>query len=230
MDDSRLTCLRVYSDAQQARLTASILSDHGIDCSVTGDEIAGSLSWYGLAVKKIQLLVRASDAPAACTVLEKLEAEHEGRNMQKSEFGVELNWVCATCDENNANTFDECWSCGARMPVLPERRAVEFPQTAMAVGRLSEQDASIDSSPYRPPRSELSHIEPIPQHELVPRIIRATIFSLWLWPLAFYTLFLISAVFRHGEPPPRVYVALAVSGLIATLFIVWIGAIIRDLF
>ena len=89
----------------------------------------------------------------------------------------------------------------------------------MAIERLSEHADSNDSSPYRPPMVELSRVELTPQHGLVTRIIRSTIFSLWFPPLAFYTLCLLIAVFNQGRPPRRVYVVMAVNYVIAALAI-----------
>ena len=151
MDNCRTMCLRVYSDVHEAHLAASILMNHGIACTVAGDEIARSLSWYGLAVRKVQLLVHAANVRAATTVLEEFDARHHSRIVQQSELGVELNWICVTCDEHNPAAFDECWSCGAGMPENPEWRPAETPQNTALIGRLSEHAESEDSSLWFPP-------------------------------------------------------------------------------
>ena len=101
------------------------------------------------------------------------------------------------------------------MPEKPERRVAESDQTAVAIERLSSDVGSDSSSPYRPPMVELSRVGLTPQHELVPRIIRSTIVSLWFPPLSFYTIYLLSAVFQQGEPPRRVYAAMILTGLVA---------------
>ena len=229
MDNTRLICLRVYSDPQEAHLAACFLRSYGIDCAVTGDEVARTLSWYGLAVKKVELLVFDSNEEAARVLLDEYNPLRAMRKDEQWGCRDELDWVCDKCDENNASTFDECWSCGSPAPKHPERCPGESELPHVAIGELSGAEHEDASSPYRSLVIHTSRIELLPQHELVRRVVRGTIISLVFPPLAFYNLVLIRRVFEEGRPPRRVYGALAANGLLAGLFIVFIGAIIRDL-
>jgi len=56
-----------------------------------------------------------------------------------------------------------------------------------------------------------------PQHNLIRRAFRTTVYSLWLPPLAFYSCYLIDRSFEEGHPPRRVYAMLAVTALVITI-------------
>jgi len=76
-------------------------------------------------VAKVELLVHASDAGSADVLLTDYEAEKADRRNRHWLDAEDLNWLCPKCSERNANTFDECWSCGQPIPENPERCADE---------------------------------------------------------------------------------------------------------
>ena len=226
MGNPRLICLRVYSDPLEAHLAACFLRSCGIDCAVTGDEVARTLSWYGLAVKKVELLVFDSSEEAAMVLLDEYNPLRATRKDEQWACRDDLDWVCGECDENNAGTFDECWYCGSPVPEHPERGPGESELPHVAIGELSGAEHEDASAPYRSPMRHTCRTELLPQHELVRRVVRGTIISLVFPPLAFCNLVLIWRVFEEGCPPRRVYGALAANGLMAGLFV---GAVIFGL-
>ncbi len=170
MDNTRLICLRVYSDPQEAHLSACFLRSHGIDCAVTGDEVARTLSWYGLAVKKVQLLVLDSNVKLASVLLDQFNPLCATRKDEQWACRDDLDWVCGECDEINADTFDECWSCGSPVPEHPARCPGESELPHVAIGELSGVKQEDALSPYRSPMIHTPRIALLPQHELVRRV------------------------------------------------------------
>jgi len=218
MNESQLVRVRRYSSPDQAQLARLFLLEHNIQCAVTGELISRSLSWYGMAVNKTELLVHAENAEEANDLLNENEAEYARQHTGQWGTKDDLGWVCPECDEKNGRTFDECWSCGQLIPADPERCDVD--DAPQAVARICENATREDTSPYRAPKYQESHTELSPQDELVRRMIRTSIFSLFFPPLAFYGLYLAVRIFEKGNPPRRVYLAIALNGIMIVTLVV----------
>lgn len=217
MDSTKLVRIQVYADPIQAELDAALLRSSEIDCSVTGGHVGNALSWFGLAVAKVELWTRADDAEAACQLLQQPSPRKSGPAESQWQTTEDLDWVCPHCDERNAWSFDECWACGKLKPENPERRASQEEPAYTVTEDLVESHAADDPSPYRPPMVTSSTLQLSNQHDLVRRAQRSAILALFFPPLAFYSLYLAWQCFQTGEPPAGVYVAIVLALVMAPL-------------
>ncbi len=220
MNDSDLVCIQIYASPQEARLDASMLQSHGLTCTVTGDQVSSTLSWFGLAIAKIELWTLPADAEAACRLLEEYSATNRHQEDLPWEGKDNSEWVCVECGESNAKSFDECWSCGRIKPDDPEWRAGVTDQQFIVRERSYEPVAADDASPYRSPTSHTASIRLAPQHDLVRRTMRSAILAIMFPPLAFYSLYLFRQCCREGTPPVRVWMALIIGILAFPLYLV----------
>lgn len=211
MDNSQPVRIEIYANPHQAELDAALLRSHGLECRVTGNDISTTLSWYGLAVAKVELWTAAENADAAAQLLkERAETSSLKRNLQ---LGKDPDWVCPSCGEASGSSFDECWACGEVRPETPEQRPADTELTRVQLQESVESEVSVDPSPYRSPAIIRSRLRLTSGDELVRRATRSAILALSFPPLSVYSLHLIHQCFQQGTPPIRVYVALAIAAL-----------------
>lgn len=225
LNPSQLVCVRVYGDSHQAHLGQSLLQEHGIDSVVTGDEIGTTLSWYGSAVVKIDLMVQQANVDAALKLLDDLEQDlrRPGNTLADGPERADFDWICPDCDEKNPTSFAACWNCETQQPADPtlvkaeQRRRNTIEETANSVD-VDKTDS--ERSPYDAPAVQGFKVRLTADHDLVTRATRAAVFSLFFPPLSLYCLYLTYRCFAEGRPPTRVYFALAgavAAGCIGTL-------------
>ncbi|MEZ6126648.1 MAG: DUF2007 domain-containing protein [Planctomycetaceae bacterium] len=221
---SDFVLIRVYTLPQEAHMACSLLEAQGIRCVVTGEEVAGTLSYYGGALAKVELLVETEHAAQATELLDTAERLRM-RSAGAWDPDVELQWRCATCGEANARTFDECWSCGSDRPQHPELTLPESDSQEGAALHSSEVTQSShdhdDDSPYRTPSMDSRITRNVPPLEVERRAYRAAVLGVGLpVPLAFYAFRLCLECFGLGQSSRRLRFAFALSivGILMALF------------
>jgi|GEM_PF-2701200 len=213
MNESRLSCLRTFDKPQHAHMASAILREHEISCSVTGDALSSSLSWYGLAARQTKLMVMEEDVPRSLELLDQeFTIESEFDWMDNGTSG-RFNWLCDNCAEVNADTFDVCWACRQVKPPDPELCPVEKPVVEIVSQRTELSYAPRTDSPYSPPAPIASQVPLTPQHGLVSRVTIGTLFAFWFPPFSIYNYVMLYQVFQRGRPPMRVYLALMANTL-----------------
>lgn len=216
LNPSQLVPVRVYGDSHQAHLAASLLQEHGIDSVVTGDEIGTTLSWYGSAVVKVDLMVQQGDAEAALKLLDDLEQDlrRSGNTLADGPDQADFDWICPNCDEKNPTSFAACWNCETPQPTDPvlvraeqlRRNTIEATANTVDIDKTDSE-----RSPYDAPAVQQLKVRLTSDHDLVTRATRAAVFSIFFPPLGLYSLYLIYRCLTEGRPPTRVYFALAVA-------------------
>lgn len=220
-NNQKLIHVMTFGGSHAAHVALAALSDHGITAHVQGDALADALSYYGPAVSKVQLLTFEDDAEQALQILQEMEAE--ARRADGAWSDGDYLWVCESCGEHNARTFDQCWSCGAARPDNAQRIPVDEPQTPEIDATASPTDTSNSDSPYRTPSSEAVVALPQDVSQLQDRAVRAANLSAVLFPLGFYALYLCCRCFAVGIRSKKLWLAtllsLVTSGFTGLLFL-----------
>lgn len=213
--NQKLIHVMTFGGSHAAHVAMAALSDHGITAHVQGDALADALSYYGPAVSKVQLLTFEDDAKQALKILQQLEAD--SRHAEGAWGDGDYLWVCESCGEHNARTFDQCWSCGATRPENPQRVPVDEPQAPQIEAADSPATSPDNDSPYRTPLSDASVA--LPQHvsHLEERALRAANISALLFPVGFYGLYLCYRCFSVGIRSRRLLLATVLS-LVTSVF------------
>jgi len=218
MATNALCRVRTYSSPNVAQLAHAALQNHGLECAIDGDQIATTLSYYGHAVNRVNLLVHADDAARAREILDQFEADLNQPDRQPWDTQGQ-GWVCAECREVNAMAFDECWSCHRNRPDNPEFGPLETDTADIRIekrpGSAAPTPALEDDSPYRVPRSSHAVVKVAPQKDLIRRTVRASIIAAFFAPLVIYSLYLVAQCLAYSKVPQRIYWCLALN--IATL-------------
>lgn len=216
VDTSPLT-VATYTTAACAHLAKSVLEGNGIQTAVVGDQIAEALGYFGVAVTKVELLVRRPDADEARRLLAAFE--QESRSRKQDRWGTEgrMGWLCGDCSEINEPNFDECWSCAASRQ--RDADIVPLPDSAernTGPSDLITAPENPDPSPYCVP-----HIENRPGTgtELVDRTFRSAVLGLGIPPLAPYSFSLACRCVGEGHPTMKVWTAMLIS---AVTMLVWL--------
>lgn len=193
-DNESLVAIAIHDSAAKAATDAAVLQAHGIRVSIVGDQLSDVLNYYGTAVRKVELLVLQSQSEAAVRVLAevKLKNQHLDR----------IDWVCSKCNEVNAATFDECWSCGKPWSGT-EDQAVQTPYVSHKVNHAIDASPVIDafdeSNPYASPQVAEYAIQPHNQEvEAEIRRIRISLISTAVFPpLLAYSYFVLIRLFAQ---------------------------------
>ncbi len=202
-----------------ATLAQATLENHGIPCSVDGDQLARSLSYYGIAVVRVNLMVHAEVAEEARQILDQFDADLHPQG--EGPWGMNgMGWVCEGCAEVNARSFDECWSCQLRRPSDPEFVPLDDEADSVDVEERPGMEAAPlqeDDSPYRPPRYAHAVVKVRPDSELARRAVRSAILSCFFPPLVLYSMYVVWKCMSAQNVPAKIYAAFALN--IVTLVI-----------
>lgn len=188
----------------------------GIPCEVVGDDLATSLSWFGTAVTKVDLLVGKNDVEQAGQIL--LAEDQQFFGHQHDQWGIDsrLGWVCENCDEVNDTTFDLCWSCKAdRSPTALQRPLDEEPRNLVA-GDAPVHSQDEDLSPYRAPMAISETTAFAEDLVTANRVYRAAILSLYFPPLTLYTVYLLWKCYVARQMTPQVWTCAVMIGFLLT--------------
>lgn len=176
--------IALFASGVEASLPAAVLQSHGIAAQVLGDTVGDTLNYYGLAVRKIELVVPSRQVDRARQVLKELADARPQRR---------ADWKCSGCGEINGAEFDACWSCGKPWSVdedseyEPESTIQALP-SALGPGLVLPD---IDPNPYAPPA--IAAIATSPAHDSAELAIRRTrngmVLSLFFPPLILMVLF-----------------------------------------
>ncbi|MEZ6132974.1 MAG: DUF2007 domain-containing protein [Planctomycetaceae bacterium] len=216
-------CLLTFQTVHEAHIARSFLEAHGISCAVTGDQLSTTLSWYGNAAKRIELIVDRDQANEAIAIIRELDAVDSDQHLWGT--APPMDWRCPQCTEVNADTFDECWSCGQDRPADAELVPGSNHDNAPAVptpGVNMAEPVSVDDSPYRAPlyQNERPPHEPKfgllsttgTDDDLSARALRAACFGLVVpVPMAYYSLYLCLESLLQGTLNARILLALMMS-------------------
>ena len=219
--NQKLIHVMTFGGSHAAHVAMAALSDHGITAHVQGDALADALSYYGPAVSKVQLMTFEDDAERALQILQELEAD--SRLADGAWGDGDYLWVCESCGEHNARTFDQCWSCGAARPDNPQRIPVDEPEAPKIDATGSPATTPDNDSPYRTPLSEASVALPQDAAGLQDRAVRAANISAVLFPMGFYALYLCGRCFSVGIRSKKLWLAtllsLITSGFTGLIFL-----------
>jgi len=211
-DPAGLVAVDVYLSPHEAHLARSLLDAHGIRSRVTGDELAGTLSYYGAAIVKIELLTESHRATEAQEVLRKAK---ESRVRCPWDKQADLLWRCGECRELNAQSFDECWGCQAERPDDPELVPPEPQERELVVAESSYiASAAIedDTSPYRAPATGTIMVRRVPHPDTERRAFRAAAFGIQFpFPLAIYAFGVCINSFIMGVSSRRMKLSFVIS-------------------
>lgn len=216
----KLVHVMTFGGSHVAHAAVGVLAKHGITARVQGDALSDALSYYGPAVSKVQLVTLADDAERALKILQKLELE--ARQDDGPWGDGEVLWLCADCDEQNARTFDQCWSCAADRPAQPRWIPVAADEQKTPSAATAEPPTTAvadDQSPYRVPASGTAVPRPPDRDSLEERAIRAANISAVLLPLGFYGLYLCYRCYTSGITSRKV-LASAILSLVTSGFTV----------
>ena len=176
--------IALFASGVEASLPAAVLQSHGIAAQVLGDTVGDTLNYYGLAVRKIELVVPSRQVDRARQVLKELADARPQRR---------ADWDCSGCGEINGAEFDACWSCGKAWSVdedsehVPESAILTSPSSAGAGLVLPD----IDPNPYAAPT--IAAIVSSPDHDAAELAIRrlrnGMVLSVFFPPLIIVVLF-----------------------------------------
>lgn len=203
-----------------------MLEAQGLDCWLTGDQMATTLSLYGAALSQIELWVKAEDVEQAAQILAELTPEDRGVDR----WGLEDRrcWQCTTCQEPNEQSFDECWSCSSeRTDDAILVAADESSQVPAATPPMAAMAGPIgaDASPYRTPATDAAPAKsPIrPPGKLTARAFRAMIFGIvFPLPVMFFAASLSVKAYQQEPHSWRLWAALLVSVPVTLVASMWL--------
>lgn len=211
-----VTAMTFLSSAD-AYIARAILAAEGIESWITGDIVSDNLSWYGVAVRRVELMVSEKDAVPAADILRQFDERH--RPGARSFAGPQLPWTCAACGESNPFGFEQCWSCGSTESA-PEAPAMPTTDAAAVVDSEPPPDDTHWNPYTRPtdPGVESRAAAELPDENR--RILRAIVFSTFFPFLAPWAAVL---AFRSTKCRSSLRIAIivwnvALAALLAALF------------
>lgn len=230
-----------FLNIQRAHMARGILETYGIQCSVTGDQLASTLSYYGMAVNRVELWVKEGDVNEALAILDELNPEND------LELGDQQGWLCSGCEEVNEPAFDECWSCSlaraADVVRVPLEDRLPPPRFSPAVAAtLPNDEIDPEESPYRVPlahnevskeeREYVSEGRVDLQNDLESRAWRAAVLGLvFPLPLTFYAAYLCWRCIGRNNQNGKLWIACCVStlwSLAAAIMLLWaVGGVVN---
>ena len=145
LTNAKLVKVMTYGSSHVAHTAKGLLAEHGIMADVQGDVLADAFSYYGSAVSKTEIVTLEEDAERALQILQQMEMEAETGPWSD---GPTL-WLCDQCEEQNARTFDQCWS---NVPIAPQtRKRFPFPL------KKTNNTSSIQNYPFLSPSKMMNH-------------------------------------------------------------------------
>ena len=211
--------IRMYDQPTTAEIDAAILRSSGIPVQTTGTELADSLNYYGLAVRRIELLVPESRAQEAIQVLR----EARVNDVEATE------WQCSACDEINARTFDECWNCGKLRGTDDREVTAPLQEDGTSISLPDVIETERSENPYAAPIVQIANqpvVENAETKKLTERATRSLLLSPAFPPLLLYALYVsasslisIASGQLEASPPQRRRLSLIVftSGILFIL-------------
>lgn len=218
-NNSKLVCIRTYSNSQAAYVAQLLLADHEIVARVNGDALSDALT-YGPAVSKVDLVTWEADSERALEILKAHELE--ANKAREAWSDGDFLWICDSCGEENASTFDYCWSCQTPVPENPRRTYAENndSETQVSSSTTRKADANpMDASPYLPPQTSTIVRKSGELKDLETRALRAAFISLVFFPLGFYALFLCVKCILQGQMTRKTLGTMALCAVSCTAMI-----------
>ncbi|MEE2936180.1 MAG: DUF2007 domain-containing protein [Planctomycetota bacterium] len=200
---SALTSIRSCSDRFEAESLRIRLAEAGIRAVITGTDMETALGLGGAGTMRlVRLEVATENAERATLIL--AEDEHMARTAGP--------WICSRCREQNAATFEVCWSCSKRR--LDENQQEQTDtfalQAAMAATTTPQtfpsHDSSEETESVNPDQSFFAETDDVSEailtrdderigtlDEDVLRAFRAAVVGAMVFPplVSFYSLFLL---------------------------------------
>lgn len=199
LTNTKLITVKTYGSSHVAHAARGLLAENGIVAEVQGDELADAMSWYGSAVRKIDLVTFEADAERASEVL--LQMEQDAIRKSGPWSDGETLWLCE-CEEQNAHSFDHCWKCGAAKPENPPTIPVpgdDYNDTFETENRV-RAPIEEDESPYRTPTSGTVTTTPKSRTDgLESRALKVALISGIFFPVGFYGVYLCLRCFSAGK-------------------------------
>lgn len=190
LTNARLVKVMTYGSSHVAHTAKGLLTEHGITAQVQGDMISDAFSYYGTAVSRTDIVTLEADAERAVQILRQMELEAKSISTGPWSDGPTL-WLCNQCEEQNAHTFDHCWSCHADRPANPRTIPVEtIEDEPTTYSEASFSPIEANDSPYRSPGTvsiPIKNASSPTQSE--KHAAKVAILSCVLFPLGFYGLY-----------------------------------------
>lgn len=189
--NAKLVKVMTYGSSHVAHTAKGLLAENGITAQVQGDMIADAFSYYGSAVSKTDIVTLEADAEQALQILKQMELEAEAVPKGPWSDGPTL-WLCDQCQEQNAHTFDQCWSCHADRPANPQAVPILADEDEPCVFNSElpfTPPVEEDQSPYRVPNSGTVTVKQERVYS-ANRALKVAVVSVVLFPVGFYGLYL----------------------------------------
>lgn len=199
MKNTKLVTVMTYGSSHVAHAAKGLLAQNGIVAEVQGAALADAFSWYGSAVRKIDLVTFEADAERALSIIKKMEQEATRPTGPWSDG--ETLWLCE-CEEQNAHSFDHCWKCGLVRPENPQTVPVPRDHDNQTFETENSVRAPIeaDDSPYRTPTSGAVTTKTGGTSESEEnRALKVALISVIFFPLGFYGAYLCLRCFGEGK-------------------------------
>lgn len=87
----------------EGRLLAGLLTQHGIDVEIRGEQLSGAIGELPADLIQVELWVEEANLVQAQQLVQQWQ--------QQNQDGEQ--WQCQQCQEINPASFDLCWQCGA---------------------------------------------------------------------------------------------------------------------
>ncbi len=97
-------------DSIEASMLVQALEEQGVAAKSTGGFAAVGFGELPADARMVDIFVAEADLERGRTIL----VDHQAKARVESKSQHE--WVCPSCKEQNAITFELCWSCGKPRP------------------------------------------------------------------------------------------------------------------
>jgi hypothetical protein len=217
--------IRSYMTEFEAEQAKNLLEASGIDAFVEGANTQTTLSYIGLAVGGVKLLVSEQDELRAIEALDAIHSTSAGP------------WTCSRCYSEVDAGFDVCWNCGglredaALMEELAAPDSQQASPEAFTVRDVDRPpDSHLSSNPFQTPASnQLVVADPADQQRdaLLDRAWRASVIGTAVLPgiAHIYSLVLLAAAFTKPSSRGvtlRVFLTLVIDLVVLAILATWI--------
>ncbi|WP_144391739.1 putative signal transducing protein [Pleionea sediminis] len=88
----------------EANTIKSMLEFEGVEVHLSGEALTGAMGELPATVTQIEIKVKEEHFETAQSLLS---------DYHRTPSNPNSHWVCSSCGEENASSFEICWQCGA---------------------------------------------------------------------------------------------------------------------